>query len=128
MVVCARLEGSFRLNEETIAEKVTENAIGAYALGFSGNDVFTVQFVGRADMDLRAELLAHAAARKYLNFKFVVTPASADAFDTECALFHEFGGLKHLDNAHHPQRPSATQWRCSHCTIYGVADWGVLAR
>lgn len=119
---------SFPLTADAVAQHVTAEGPGAYTLGFSWNKVFTVQFVGRADDNLREALIAQAEAGKYSAFKCVATATTHDAFERECELFHQFGGLRHLDNTAHPARPPGAGWKCPHCTIYGIRDWSALAR
>jgi len=128
MSLAPPMTGSFPLTAAAVEQHVTADGPGAYALGFSWNNVFTVQNVGRADDALRAALLAQADAGRYAAFKFVATANAHDAFERECELFHQFGGLRHLDNTAHPARPQGAGWKCPHCTIYGIRDWSALAR
>lgn len=128
MTFSQQMMGSFPLTAEGVARHVTTGGPGAYALGFTTGDLFTVQFVGRADENLAEALAAHAAARRYAKFKALPLPSAHDAFEKECDLFHQFGGLRHLDNTAHPARPGAVSWKCPHCTIYGIRDWSAAAR
>lgn len=124
----SRLIGSFPLTSESVARHAPEGVVGVYAMGFLTSSVFTVQAVGRSDSDLRGRLAELAQDGKYQSFKYLAANSVLDAFELECLLFHEFGGARHLDNASHPARPGEARWPCPHCTIYGIPDWGALAR
>jgi hypothetical protein len=101
------LRGSFPLDAETIDDQVAQVSPGVYALGTKEGNIFHVHYVGRSDIDVRAELKEHVG--KYDRFKFDYTDQySPDAaFLKECQLYHDFGGPEgKLDNQRHPDRPS----------------------
>jgi len=101
------LKDSFSLDAETIDDQVTKTSSGVYALGTKKGNIFHVHYVGRSDVDVKAEL--KDCVGRYDRFKFDYTdPYSSDAaFLKECQLFHDFGGTEgKLDNQHHPERPS----------------------
>lgn len=101
--------GPFDYNRETINEVVPEGIIGNYALGHIEDDVFIVEYVGRADKDLK-ERLPHSIG-KYSHFKVSQASSSINAYYKECFNWHEFGGDDGLlDNKIHPDRPDGVRF------------------
>ena len=113
------MEGPFRLDAETITEKVTRTSAGNYALGRVDNeDAFRVKYVGRADSDLGKRLKQHVP-EKYTHFKFSYATSPKSAFEKECQNYHDFGQSDTLDNKIHPDRPSNSKdWSCPVCPIF----------
>jgi len=126
--VRSRLSGPYTLTADGVANAIVEDGPGAYALGFVTSGVFTVLSVGRADTSLRTTLLQRVGNDRQLSFKCATVDSAHDAFDLECALFHEFGGARYLENKAHPERPSASRWLCPECSHFGLRDWAALAR
>lgn len=88
--------------------KVPEGFLGVFQLSKDGEKI---QYVGRADQDLRASL--HSMLGKgYTHFQWVQLPWVKETFEMHCRLHHHGGGLKNLDNVDHPYPPEGKLWRC----------------
>lgn len=110
------LQGPYRLTYDAIQSKVTLATPGVFALGYSGpDDIFYVNYIGRADKDLRARLRDFIGSDS--GFKFRALNSAEDAFRRECELFHAF---RPPGNRIHPCRPALTTWCCPRC---GLLDW-----
>ena len=108
------LLGPFRLAYDEISSSVTRIAPGAFVLGHKGPDGrFYVDFVGRADKDIKTQLLGLIGSGTL--FKYRVTPSAEQAFHMECELFHDF---KPPGNRMHPDRPAGTKWECPRCRFF----------
>lgn len=100
--------GPFEYDLETINGIIPEGIIGNYALGHMENDSFIVEYVGRADKDLRKRI-PHSIG-KYTHFKVSQTSSPIEAYHKECINWHEFGGEENLlDNKIHPDRPDGVK-------------------
>jgi len=111
--------GPYALTSAQIDRVVRRISAGNYALGYvNDEDKFIVQYVGRSDGDLCAELKGRLGA-KYSRFKFSYAESPRAAFDKECHNFHDFGGSESLDNEIHPARPKGTLWPCPVCSALG---------
>lgn len=109
---------SFPLTDAEIDRLVTRTEPGNYGLGYLKDDgTFIVKYVGRSDTDLGTRLKDHVG--KYKRFKFNYATSPKDAFERECANFHDFGGSDSLDNDIHPARPKYATWKCPSCKIFG---------
>ena len=106
------LDGPYPLTATWIADNIEYEMPGAYALGSvsekTGN--FRVAYVGRSDGDVGDRLFDHVDKYSHFKFKYYETPKKA--FEKECELYHNFGGLKKLKNKRHPQRPKGTKYEC----------------
>ncbi len=110
------LQGPYRLAFDAIHAHVAPASPGVFALGYAGpGNVFYVNYIGRADGDLRARLLEFIGSDA--GFKFGPSPSAEDAFHRECELFHSF---RPPNNRVHPCRPPLTTWSCPRC---GLLDW-----
>lgn len=99
------MDGPFDYNQETINKIVPEGVIGNYALGYVEGNTFIVQYVGRADKDLR-ERLPHSIG-KYSHFMASRANSPMEAYHKECSNWHDFGGEEgYLDNKIHPDIPN----------------------
>ena len=109
------LKGSFPLNRAQVEAHVSIVSPGIFALGQRSADgsKFTIARVGRSDADVNRRLRDYIG--RYSHFKFGYSPSSADAFEKECALYHQ---LNPRDNKAHPLRPAGTIWRCPMCEIF----------
>jgi len=102
--------GVHKLDVATIDSVVNETSPGVYVLTRkSVAETFYVNYVGRSDSDLNARLKQWAATGKYTHFKAAYYSTAKAAFEKECTIFHDFGGL---DNTNHPQRPAGTSYDC----------------
>ncbi|MGP8069006.1 MAG: zinc-ribbon domain-containing protein [Candidatus Bathyarchaeia archaeon] len=111
------LRGSFLLDELTINKEVSNVSPGVYLLGRKEGKTFYVRSVGRADVDVNAQLKEHIGG--YVRFKFEYANSPEDAFRKECELYHDFRGPEgKLDNKNHPERPQGVAWLCSKCNIF----------
>lgn len=109
------LDGPHRLTFETVSSVVSRGLPGVFALGSEGADeVFYVNFIGRADHDLHMRLLAFIGSDK--SFKFQHASNAHEAFLRECELFHKF---RPIGNRLHPTKPATTDWTCPRCAFLG---------
>ena len=111
------MNGPYELSSEKINEVVTRTSAGNYALGHTESNTFYVEYVGRADSNLR-ERLKYWTDNKYEQFKFSYATSPKAAFEKECRNYHDFGENKALDNKIHPDRPDGSNWKCPICDIY----------
>jgi hypothetical protein len=109
------LKGSFPLSRTQVDAHVSVVSPGIFALGHRSADgsKFTIARVGRSDADVNRRLRDYIG--QYSHFKFGYSPSSAEAFEKECALYHQ---LNPRDNKAHPPRPAGTIWRCPKCEIF----------
>lgn len=107
--------GPLRLSEDAVEHVVTGAMPGAFALGRMRGGSFVVNYVGRADDDLRGALLAHASAGKYKVMRFDYCAGAEDAYARECAIYHDFGASWLLDNKAHPKPPEGVEMKCPRC-------------
>lgn len=114
------MSGPFRLTTAEIDREITRSGPGNYGLGFANAEGrLTVEYVGRADSDLKVRLKSHANEGKYESFKYSYASSPKAAFEKECKNFHDFGGSQKLGNKIHPDRPSNSGWKCLYCKIFG---------
>lgn len=113
------MEGPYIFTESKVNEIVTRTTAGNYALGYLNEErTFIVQYVGRADSDVRARLLQHID-EDYSHFKYSYATSPKEAFEKECKNYHDFGENNKLKNKIHPDRPSNSKaWKCPVCDIY----------
>lgn len=112
------MKGSYPLNRDKIDDEVTQTSAGNYAFGYVNDEnIFIVQYVGRADSDVNARLKQHVG-EKYKRFKYSYATSPKAAFEKECHNYHDFGGSKSLDNKIHPDRPKNSSWKCPCCDIF----------
>src|SRR5271157_389139 len=107
------MKGSFRLDNETIDEKVISNKPGNYRLGHrnASKDTFIVEYVGRSDDNLNRRL-HEWVGEGYKRFKMRYAVNPKEAFENECREYHHYSDL---DNEDHPQRPKGTNLNCPYC-------------
>lgn len=110
------MNGPYDLDADVIDEEITVKSPGNYALGYSEDSTFYVNYVGRSDDNIRNRLKKWIG--KYDEFKYSYATSPKAAFEKECQNFHDFGGTESLDNKNHPQRPDNTHWKCPVCDIY----------
>ena len=110
-----QLSGPFAFNQATIDHVVNQKSAGVYALGYTLNNVFQIQRVGRSDTDLNARLKSDEYKGKYHQFNAWYYPNADAAFHAECELFHAFGGT---NNPNHPARPFGKNHKCNHCRLF----------
>ena len=104
------LSGPYPLDWHNVDEHVAA-AIGAYALGYvNEQNAFVVRYVGRSDGNLNVTLRRRVGS--YKSFKFRHFDTRNEAFERECRMFHDFGGVGSLDNDVHPARPPDTNMNC----------------
>lgn len=109
------MEGSFLFTSEDIDKQVTRKSPGNYALSYSNDGTFSVNYVGRSDTDLNRRLKEHLGSG-YKRFKYSYASTPEEAFDKECRNYHDFTPR---DNGNHPDRPRGATWRCPQCSIFG---------
>lgn len=115
------MNGPYNFDAKEILNRVDDNRIGNYALGYVGNDNrFYVKYVGRSDNNVQARLLKHFYnEEQYSKFKFRYSDSVKQAFETECKNYHDFGGLRgQLNNIKHPDRPDGKEYQCPKCYIF----------
>lgn len=109
------LAGPYQLSFEAIEAAVTRQSPGVYALGHrDAAGRFSINHVGRSDSDVKARLRDYIGAASL--FKFDYFSSAIEAFEKECALFHD---IAPPGNRVHPDRPRGTTWRCPRCRIFG---------
>jgi len=117
-MACLRMFGPYDLTPANIERYVRQNATGVYAVGYTRESgAFVVRYIGRSDTDLRSALRAQDSDET-ARFKWVESPSQMSAFDTQCELYHEFGGADTLENEGHPARPKGSKWVCPVCDIF----------
>jgi len=114
--VSINLSGPYIFDSKTIDAVVTKKSPGVYALGYTLNNVFQVERVGRSDFDLNARLKSDEYAGKYQQFKGWYYPTADAAFHAECELWHTYGHPSR--NPNHPARPAGKNHKCNHCKLF----------
>lgn len=109
------LDGPFPLTDAGVTSAVAKKSAGAYALGYTNNNAFHVEYVGRSDDDLAARLQQHVPEH-YQQFKAKYFNSAQEAFFKECRLYHDF---PNDNNKVHPARTKGKNWSCPVCTIFG---------
>lgn len=102
---------SYEFDNKTIEDELVDNKIGNYALGYVKENTFYVRYVGRADTCLKERLKdhEHMADDKCKRFKFAYTDSVENAFQKECANFHEYSPAL---NKIHPDSPNGLDLEC----------------
>lgn len=103
------MNGPYGFNEETIKRLVTKNKIGNYALGHSSDGSFYIEYVGRSDTDLQAELIARLS-KGHQQFKFSYASTPLEAFRKECKNYKDFDPS---ENKIVPAAPEGTSVQCN---------------
>ena len=113
------MSGPYVFTRAKIDQVVTKKSAGNYALGYvDQSKTFIVQYVGRSDSDVNAELKNRISSR-YKSFKYSYAASPKAAFEKECRNYHDFGGSAKLDNKIHPARPANSGWKCPVCNKFG---------
>jgi hypothetical protein len=113
-----RMHGPYDLTPEDIDRFVTPHTPGVFAVGYTRESgAFVVGYIGRDDSDLRSALRAQEPDET-ARFKWMESASAMAAFDTQCELYHEFGGPDSLENEEHPARPKGSKWVCPVCDIF----------
>ena len=109
------MEGPFKLTKEQLALEVTKTSPGTFILA---DEPGKVEYVGRADEDLRIDLLNWIG--EYDHFQFEYAKTALEAFEKECVLWHRHGGpLGKVEPTDHPDRPDGSGWQCPSCLVFG---------
>ena len=105
------LKGPFALTEEEINREISQTSAGVYALD-QNHDTgpFRITYVGRSDDDLNKRL--HEHKRKYKRFQYEFYGTAREAYEKECALYHDFNPPARIS---HPAGPQGLKWRCPRC-------------
>jgi hypothetical protein len=110
------MKGPFKLDKETIDREVTRTSPGNYALGRKNEKgTFLVDYVGRADSDVKARLKSWVGKTTRPLFKYSYESSAKAAFEKECENYHDFNPP---DNDAHPDRPDGTNWKCPRCGVF----------
>jgi len=113
------MHGPYDLTVGKVEEIVKPYVPGVFAIGYTRESgAFVVQYIGRSDRDVRAELMAQPMDET-TRFKWVEMPSQRVAFETQCRLYHDFGESRVLENENHPERPAGANWPCPVCDVYG---------
>ena len=117
MSLLKHMYGPYPLNRLGVLRSVHERSPGTYVLGNTRSDgQFEVQYVGRADGNIRERISDYVNAGKYREFKFSYARSAEEAFEQECRLYHHHGGPDgFLDNDIHPDHPNEMKLRCPVC-------------
>jgi hypothetical protein len=111
------MHGPYDLTAGNIDRFVRAYVPGVFALGYTReNGGFVVRYIGRADTDVGRELKAQPADET-ARFKWVEVSSQKAGFDTQCRLYHDFGGGDALENEDHPAPPAGTKWSCVVCGV-----------
>lgn len=109
------MSGPYPLTRSAIERNVPARAMGIFMAGVLDGGVITrVGRLGRSETDLAADL--QNLVGKFPGFLFQIASSRLEAFELECALFHE---IKRLDLAH-PVRPDGTDVTCAICGAVGA--------
>jgi hypothetical protein len=99
--------------------RVKPHVPGVFAVGYTRESgAFVVRYIGRADSNLQEEL-ERQDADETARFKWAESSSKMEAFDTQCLLYHKFGGGDTLENEDHPEPPKNSHWVCPVCNIFG---------
>ena len=116
------MKGPCTLTKDEIQKVIRKKTPGNFALGYvDEHNIFVVQYIGRADEDLRVELYKWVG-NGYRDFKFSMTNNHKFAFLKECKNYHEFGESNKLKNSIHPKRKAGSDWLCPICDIYNKVE------
>jgi len=108
--------GPFDFTVESIDNNITYSKPGDYALGFQNSSgLFVICYIGRAEKDLRTELKCFIGTPRYDKFKFSYSATVKEAYETQCKIYHDYGGFRTLDNHFHPMKPSGGPYHCPTC-------------
>src|SRR5690606_23512702 len=99
----SELKGPFPLTHEDVISRIPRGARGVYVLITLYEGDPYVRYVGRSDSDLGRELLGLLG--EYDQYAFQICEDEIASFLVECNTFHDYGGLKMLANALHPEPP-----------------------
>jgi len=113
-----KMYGPYDLTPENIERYVKPYVPGVFAVGYMReNGTFVVRYIGRSDADVRSALRGQPSDES-TRFKWLESASQMAAFDTQCELYHQFGGLDTLENEEHPERPKGSKWVCPLCDIF----------
>lgn len=102
------MKSSYVLTAKSVDSEIIKISAGNFALGHeSQSGLFVVQYYGRSDTDLNAEIKNWIG--KYKRFKFFYAPSPKSAFLKECKNYHAFNKDK-IDNKTHPEKPENTDF------------------
>jgi hypothetical protein len=105
------LNGPFALADADIDREVSRTAPGVYALDQNHDSgPFRITYVGRSDTDVNQRLHEHLPKYKRFQFEYYATPQ--EAYEKECALYHDFNPPARIS---HPARQHGSKWRCPRC-------------
>ena len=108
--------GPFPLDTDTIRSVVTRTeSPGNYVLGAASDEPFRIAYVGRSDTSLCRDLVELEHKTGCRSFQFRYAASSKEAFEVECALFHNL--RQSITNTIHPQPPSGSSLRCPLCKV-----------
>lgn len=105
------MNGAYDFDSDTIKDKVEEEEIGNYALGYVKDNSFYVKYVGRSDNDLQKELIARLE-KNHSKFKFSYASSDSEAYKKECQNYHDF---KPEENEIHPASTAGKNLICHIC-------------
>jgi hypothetical protein len=113
------MEGPYPLDAATVRELVPDSE-GVYLVATDRRDY--ISYVGRGN--LKTRLRSHASAGRGDHFYFREVSSAEEGFELECAMFHRYGKVNHLDNEVHPARPRGRSDLplCSEPGCYGEPD------
>ena len=110
------MEGTYRLTQEMIDERIIKICPGNNAVGRKDESgKFLVSVIGRSDLDLKSALKSWIGRTNKALFKFRYATSARDAFGIECENYHDFIQKR---KGKHPARPDGANWRCPRCDFY----------
>lgn len=126
MARTALRHGPYDFNYTSVANRISSNEKGAYALGYKNKKTggMHVLRIGRSDHDLRKRLIQYLSDVNYndcTHFFFEVLNTQQEAFEMECCLYHDYLPIK---NDIHPARPARMNCCCpvSYCSRLDCDD------
>lgn len=110
------MKGSYEFTAGEVDRYIPQGAPGNYALGYrNARGRFVMQYVGRSDGDLRAELKLrldptnNPEGKRFRRFKYCLATGAREAYEKECRDYHIWDPPY---NTNHPAAPRGMACRC----------------
>jgi hypothetical protein len=114
----SELAGPFPLTHADLLTRLPAGAKGVFVLMTVYEGDPYVRLVGRSDSVLARDLMSFAG--QYDQYAYQLCEDELASFLAECKAFHDYGGLKELANAVHPEPPLVNLF-CPVCG-FGFSD------
>jgi len=107
------MKSSYVLTAKSVDYEISKVSAGNFALGHeSKSGLFVVEYYGRSDTDLNAEIKNWI--NKYKRFKFFYASSPKSTFIKECKNYLAFD-KNIIANKKHPKKPENTDYICPYC-------------